>query len=124
MGSKVPGGAGRWKMKRVQIFDVSADTKSAVAKGAAVRNLRGAFQGASAGGAAKVQQLGHALSWRSIVAQQLAPNGRCRTWKAVHGFDTPASVWKIKNLLRNSPNPLRPKHSGPSTMSPATPDAV
>jgi hypothetical protein len=110
--------------KGVQMNDVPADTKSAVAKGVAVRDLRGAFQGASAGGAAKVQQLGHALSWRFIVAQQLAPKGRCRTWKAVRGFDTPALVWKIKNLLRNTRNPLRPKHSGPSTMSPATPGAV
>ena len=48
--------------QRVQMNDVSADTKSAVARGAAVRELKGAFQGASAGGAAKVQQLGHALS--------------------------------------------------------------
>jgi hypothetical protein len=110
--------------ERVQMNDVSADTESAVVKGAAVRNLRGAFQGASAGGAAKVQQLGHALSWRSLVAQQLAPNGRCKTWKAVRGFDTSVLVWKIKNLLRNSPNPLRPRHSGASTTSPATPVAV
>jgi len=65
--------------EKVQMNDVSADTKSAVVKGAAVRNLRGACEGATAGGAAKVQQLCHALSWRSIVAQQLAPYGRCET---------------------------------------------
>jgi hypothetical protein len=44
------------KNERVQMDDVSADTKSAVAKGAAVRDLRGACRGASTGGAAKVQQ--------------------------------------------------------------------
>ena len=110
--------------ERVQMYDVLADTKSAVAKGAAVRDLRGACQGATAGGAAKVRQLCHALSWQSIVAQQSASEGGCRRRSAVLIFDTLTLVWKIKNLLRNTRNPLRPKHSGPSTMSPATPGAV
>jgi len=59
----------------VQIYDVPADTKSAVAWGAAVGNLRGACEGATAEGAAKVQQLCHALSWHPLVALNPHPPG-------------------------------------------------
>ncbi len=62
--------------ERVQIFDVSADTKSAVAKCAAVRDLRGAFQGASAGGAAV---------------------GSCVVM-AVHRCATTCTQWKVQDM--------------------------
>ena len=78
--------------ERVQMCDVLADTKSAVAKGAAERDLRGVWQGATARGAAKVRQLCHALSWQYIVAQQSASEGGCRRRSAVLRFDTPALV--------------------------------
>ena len=65
--------------QRVQMNDVPADTKSAVAKGAAVRNLRGAFQGASAGGAAKVQQWRHAMTCVVMLPPCCATT--CTQWK-------------------------------------------
>ena len=73
--------------QRVQMNDVSADTKSAVARGAAVRDLRGAFQGASAGGAAKVQQR----------CSKGAAVGSCVVM-AVHRCATTCTQWKVQDM--------------------------